>query len=167
MTRPTPAQGTITPATRAGAIVPHDTGQRSHLALPPPALSVDLSSTTVAWSWSYPAFMRMSNPSCHGHKYIGGPLGPIGSEWRRASSPRHRACRWRDSRLFGPPVNPPCVVLDHIDLRVDILDSSIWGCDPLQAPSPGVRLPGSLPRPDEAPPTRNKKRGAYPVTFVK
>ena len=73
--------------------------------------SVDSSRTTIAGSWTYPAPMRLPNPSCCGHKYAGVPLGPIGWERHRAPSPRHRApwpeARWPDSRLFGPPGDAP------------------------------------------------------------
>ena len=130
-------------------------GPASPPCLAPPALSVDSSSTTIAWSWSRPTSMRMSNPSCYRHKYIGVPLGPIESEWLKAPPPRFRTPRlevsWQDSRLFGPS-DSPCALLDHTDLLADILGSSIRDRDPLQAPiRPGTRMPGSVPRPERAP----------------
>ena len=83
-TGPTPARATITPTTRVGAIVSLGTGRRYYPWPPLFTLTVDLSRMTIAWSWSHPASMRMSNPSCYGHKFIGAPLGPISSEQRRA-----------------------------------------------------------------------------------
>ena len=156
---PTPARATITPTTRVGAIVSLGTGRRYYPWPPLFTLTVDSSRTTIAWSWSHPASMRMSNPSCYGHKFIGAPLGPIGLERRRApplrsGSPRPEV-RWPDSRLFGP-LDSPCVLLDHTNLLVDILDSSIyrprWDPDLLQASvRPGKRMPGPLPRPERVP----------------
>ena len=111
-------------------------------------LSVTSSRATIAWSWTHPGSMRMPAPACCGQKYAGGPLGPIGSERRRAPSPRRRRrgrrleARWPENRLFGPPGDAPCVVLDHTNLLADLLGASIWDRDPLQTPfMPGARFP--------------------------
>ena len=126
-------------------------------------LSVDSARTAVSWSWTHLGSIRMPAPSCCGQKNGGGALGPIGSEQRRAPSPRRRGprfeTRWPDSRLFGPPGDAPCIILDHTNLLVDLIGASIWDLDPLQTPiRQGTRFPGSIPRPDKAPPPRAKSK---------
>ena len=92
--------------------------------------------------------MRMATPSCHEHRYIGVPLGPIGSERRKAPPPGLQPKgRWPSSCLFGPS-NCRCDHLEH-GLLVDILDLSSWYRDPLQASiGLGKRMPGASPRPE-------------------
>ena len=76
-----------------------------------------------------------------------------------APSPRRKGpcykARWPDSRLFEPPSDAPCIVLDHTDILADLIGASIW--DPLQSPlRQGAWFPGSAPRPDKVPPPRSK-----------
>ena len=145
-------------------------GHRSHsltgdeLEIPPSTLSVttDSSRYIIAWSWTYQTSMRMLAPPCHGHRYIGVPLAPIGSERRKAPPPGFRLeGRWPTSRLFGPS-DCKCDRLEH-GLLVDVLDPASWSEDPRQSAYPARRAKRMLdsPRP-ERPVSPDGRRVEYP-----
>ena len=66
-------------------------------------LTSDTSRTASAWTLTYLVFMRMPAPTCQGHRYIGAPFAPIGSERRRSPLPPPRPeVRWSTCRLPAP-----------------------------------------------------------------
>ena len=66
-------------------------------------LTSDTSRTASAWSLTYLVFMRMPVPTCQGHRYIGIPFAPIGSERRRSAPPAPRSeARWSTCHPLAP-----------------------------------------------------------------
>ena len=109
----------------------------------------DTSRTASAWSLTYLVLMRMPAPSCQGHRYIGVPFAPIGSERRRSPPPGPWSeGRWSTCRPLGPV---DCRG-DRIEQgpRLDFLDPLSWTEDQGHASCP-ARRPRRLldpPRPE-------------------
>ena len=124
-----------------------------------PQLVTDTSRTASAWSLTYLVLMRMPAPSCQGHRYIGVPFAPIGSERRRSPPPAPRSeVRWSTCRPLGPV---DCKG-DRIEqgLGLDFLDPLSWTEDQGRA-SCRDRRPRRLPDPPR-PESPDCRRGDLP-----